>query len=68
MSKPSGPRNVRDQALLDRSQERIAECGDHVRGILRFLGEDTDREGLQETPARFVRALKERFAGYDQDL
>lgn len=44
-----------------------AEARDHVRGLLSFLGEDPDREGLQETPARVVRALSEHFAGYGQD-
>ncbi|HWO14018.1 MAG TPA: GTP cyclohydrolase I FolE [Polyangiaceae bacterium] len=39
----------------------------HVREILRLIGDDPDREGLQETPARYVRALEEHFAGYGQD-
>jgi GTP cyclohydrolase IA len=40
---------------------------EHVRGLLRYLGEDPEREGLRDTPARFVRALGEHFAGYLQD-
>jgi GTP cyclohydrolase IA len=39
----------------------------HVRGLLAYLGEDTTREGLVETPARVVRAMSEHFAGYQQD-
>ena len=39
----------------------------HVREILKLIGDDPDREGLQETPARYVRALEEHFAGYAQD-
>ena len=38
-----------------------------VRDILRFIGEDPDREGLRETPARVVRALEEHFGGYGQN-
>src|SRR5262245_16405603 len=38
-----------------------------VRTIIRFTGDDPAREGLLETPARFVRALEEHFAGYTQD-
>jgi GTP cyclohydrolase I len=35
--------------------------------VLRFIGEDLGRDGLRETPARVVRALREYFSGYDQD-
>jgi GTP cyclohydrolase IA len=38
-----------------------------VRGMLSYLGEDPDREGLLETPARVVRAWDEHFAGYGMD-
>ena len=50
-----------------RSPEEIAEAEDHVRAILKFIGEDPEREGLHETPARVVRAYREHFAGYGQD-
>lgn len=36
---------------------------EHVRGILIALGEDPDREGLLETPARVARMYEEVFAG-----
>jgi GTP cyclohydrolase IA len=39
----------------------------HVRELLRLLGDDPEREGLLETPARFVRAMEEQFAGYGQN-
>ena len=39
----------------------------HVRGLLRYLGEDPDREGLLETPSRVIRAFDEHFSGYTQD-
>jgi GTP cyclohydrolase I len=34
-----------------------------VREILLAVGEDPDRDGLRETPARVARALSEQFAG-----
>ena len=37
------------------------------RTVLSWIGEDPDREGLRETPARVVRALKEHFCGYATD-
>jgi GTP cyclohydrolase I len=40
---------------------------DHVRAILRFIGEDPEREGLVETPKRVVKAMNEHFWGYGAD-
>lgn len=39
----------------------------HVKEILRLIGEDVDREGLQETPARVTRMYEEIFGGYEVD-
>ena len=38
-----------------------------VREILAAVGEDPDREGLQETPARVARMYAEMFSGLRQD-
>lgn len=38
-----------------------------LRTLLAYIGEDPDREGLQETPARVLRSYTEIFAGYHQD-
>jgi GTP cyclohydrolase I len=38
-----------------------------VREILIAVGEDPDREGLQETPARVARLYSEIFSGLKQD-
>jgi len=38
-----------------------------VREILAAVGEDPDRDGLKETPARVARMYEEVFAGLDQD-
>nr|WP_249669056.1 MULTISPECIES: GTP cyclohydrolase I FolE [Cellulomonas] len=38
-----------------------------VRELLLAVGEDPEREGLRETPARVARAYKEIFAGLRQD-
>ena len=38
-----------------------------VRTLLRWLGEDPDREGLVDTPNRVVRAYREFFSGYNDD-
>ena len=38
-----------------------------VRTLLRWAGDDPDREGLLDTPARVVRSYEEFFAGYAVD-
>lgn len=40
---------------------------DAIRELLIAVGEDPDREGLRETPARVARAYAEIFAGLHQD-
>ena len=38
-----------------------------VRTLIRWAGDDPDREGLRSTPARVVRAYEEWFSGYNAD-
>ena len=38
-----------------------------VRLLLEGIGEDTEREGLKETPARIARMYEELMAGMDED-
>ncbi len=38
-----------------------------VQTIIRWIGENPERPGLIETPARVARALEESFVGYTQD-
>lgn len=44
-----------------------AEAEAAVRTLIEWAGDDPDREGLAETPARVARAYGELFAGYDAD-
>jgi GTP cyclohydrolase I len=44
-----------------------AEAEAAVRTLIRWAGDDPDREGLRATPARVVRAYEEWFAGYGAD-
>jgi GTP cyclohydrolase I len=61
------PPHSDEQTPLERTPREVAQAQAHVRGMLRFLGEDPKREGLRETPARVVRAFAEHFSGYAQD-
>jgi GTP cyclohydrolase IA len=40
---------------------------DSLRILLRYMGDDPDREGLLETPARVLKSYREHFGGYAQD-
>ena len=51
--------------VLDFRNEAAAE--DAVVTLLRFIGENPDREGLADTPSRVVRAWREMTAGYRED-
>ena len=55
------PVTLVDAAPVGEFDEKRAENA--VRELLIAVGEDPDREGLRETPARVARAYKEIFAG-----
>ncbi|GAB4356105.1 MAG: GTP cyclohydrolase I FolE [Kiloniellaceae bacterium] len=50
---------------LQRPSREEAEAA--VRTLLRWAGDDPEREGLAGTPGRVARAYEEFFAGYFQD-
>ncbi len=43
------------------------EVAEAVRTLIRWAGDDPDREGLIDTPARVARAWKEYMRGYAED-
>ena len=57
-------KNVTDikQKILEKVSREEAEKA--IRTILKFVGENPDREGLIETPKRVVKAFQEYFSGY----
>ncbi len=52
---------VDDQS--DRPSQKEAE--EAVRVLLRWAGDDPQREGLLDTPARVAKSYRELFSGYD---
>lgn len=56
----------RNSDLQDATPTR-ADIEKSLRDVLRWIGEDPDRDGLRETPARLARAFQEYFSGYGQD-
>jgi GTP cyclohydrolase I len=52
-----------------RKKQRVTaqEAEQAVRTLLRWAGDDPDREGLTDTPTRVVRAYRDWFSGYGID-
>ena len=48
-------------------REGLDELAEHYKDVLRLLGEDTEREGLQKTPMRVAKAMQILTRGYRQD-
>ncbi len=53
------------RAVATRPSREEAEAA--VRTLLAWTGEDPDRDGLRNTPARVVEAYEEFFSGYKTD-
>ena len=53
-------------ASAQRRPER-AEAEEAVRTLIRWAGDDPEREGLVGTPDRVVRSYEEFFGGYNED-
>jgi GTP cyclohydrolase I len=49
---------------VENNREQIEH---HIKEILKLIGENVEREGLLETPARVTRMYEEIFAGYEVD-
>jgi GTP cyclohydrolase I len=45
----------------------VEEAEAAVRTLIRWAGDDPEREGLLDTPARVTRSYRELFEGYDDD-
>ncbi len=59
-------KSTKDSDILgDRPTREEAE--DAVRTLLRWAGDDPEREGLLDTPKRVTKAYKDWFRGYDED-
>ena len=55
----------RPHIAADKPSREEAEAA--VRTLLRWAGDDPDREGLRDTPKRYVGAFEEWFSGYSVD-
>ena len=57
--------NLSEIEALEAGSDTLSE---NIRGMLRELGEDPEREGLAKTPARVAESLRFLTQGYQQDV
>jgi GTP cyclohydrolase IA len=62
----AGRHTGRTNASAEGRPSRV-QAEEAVRTLIRWAGDDPEREGLLDTPERVVRAYEEWFEGYDQD-
>ncbi len=56
-----------EKSPLNQSEVSDKDAEEAVKIILKWIGEDPNREGLKETPKRVIKAFKEYFGGYNQN-
>lgn len=59
--------SVKKSASVLSMRPSRAEAERAVRTLLLWAGDNPEREGLRDTPARVTRAFEEWFAGYNDD-
>jgi GTP cyclohydrolase IA len=63
LTRPAEP----DKAAHSVAQPSQADAEDAVRTLIRWAGDNPEREGLLDTPARVARSYLEFFKGYQED-
>jgi GTP cyclohydrolase I len=61
---PPGPLAAAD---ISHAAPTQADAEDAIRTLIRWAGDNPDREGLLDTPSRVARSYREFFKGYGQD-
>ena len=56
-----------DKILEDNQEISDDKAEEAIKIIIKWLGENPEREGLLSTPKRVIKAYKEYFQGYKQD-
>lgn len=68
LSWPSKGARSRIEQTSEEAKARELRIASAVKSILHELGEDTDREGLLETPERYARAMLYFTKGYEDNI
>jgi len=56
-----------DQSPKKKQEVSDEKAEEAIKTIIRWIGEDSEREGLLSTPKRVIKAFKEYFKGYNED-
>ena len=56
-----------EKTSINKTEVTDKEAEDAFKTILKWIGENPNREGLKETPKRVVKAFKEYFSGYHKN-
>lgn len=68
MSWPSKGARERSEESAEQRKNRELRIGRAVNDVLDGIGEDSEREGLKDTPMRYARAMLWFTTGYEQTL
>ncbi len=61
------PLGAAAEAAVSLKRPTQAEAEAAIRTLIRWAGDDPDREGVRDTPGRVARSYLEFFSGYTQD-
>jgi len=60
---------IKDADNIQGKNQKISDqtAEEAIKTIIKWIGENPEREGLKSTPRRVIKAFKEYFQGYSQD-
>lgn len=56
---------INKQENKDRLNKKYPGAMNHIKEVIKLLGDDPDREGLLDTPYRVVKSWEELYSGYE---
>ncbi len=60
---------VKDTDQIPKKNQEVSDekAEEAIRTVIKWIGEDSEREGLKSTPKRVIKAFREYFKGYKED-
>ena len=59
---------VKDTDQIPKKNQEVSDekAEEAIRTVIKWIGEDSEREGLKSTPRRVIKAFREYFQGYKE--